>query len=669
MILFLWVILTFRLRLITKSSFLISISKFMFSLLIIICLIQLWLLFLYSSKFTELRLCLVKAIVSIFALFAFNTEILSFFGGINGRNVKYIWFAETFCFFGLLLFQTQKNNTVFWYLVKKKVLLQIINKLYPYKAFVIVLTAIYSAIFFIAVASVPNTADSMTYHLARIANWIQCGNVNFYPTATLRQLYLSPLAEYGILNIFLLTGNDHFVNLLQFGCLVGCGITISLIVREFKQNGAAQILAILLTATIPMAILQASGTQNDLVVSFFALSFFLFYLRASESGKRNDLLFSGLTLGLAFLTKGTAYIYCASIAVVIFSSVFFSRISQKKFFNFFSQSLLILLLAVSVNFIQYTRNYQLFGSPIATGDDSLVNQKLTLKMMAANVVRNYTIHLGTPFEDSSKRLNEATASLLGNELNNPDSSFLEIPFRIGYTDDEADAGNFIQILLLTICLILVLRYKGKNRKEVLVAAFTIVFGFILFSGLLKWNPWLSRLHLPFFMLGCAVIVTVLNKYGENIKNLIILLCLWSSVNVLILGQPRSVFTVTDAISNNTPRIEQYFAQKMEIKDVYLEAVAFVKEKNPKEIGLVMETNYRKYNFGDWEYPIWVLLKDDFSDSPQIRHVGLTNISKNLVTDKQMPEWIVSAGKDNIIDNIQYDEVWSKEPLRILRKRF
>ncbi len=669
MILFLCVILTFRFRLNTKSSFLISFSKFMFSLLIIICLIQLWLLFLYSDKFTELRLCLVKAIVSIFALFAFNTEILSFFGGINGRNVKYIWFTENFCFFGLLLFQTQKNNTVFWYLVKEKVLLQIINKLSPYKSFVIVLTAIYSAIVFIAVASVPNTADSMTYHMARIANWIQRGNVNFFPTATLRQLYSSPLAEYGILNIFLLTGNDHFVNLLQFGCLVGCGITISLIVREFNQNGAAQILAILLTATIPMAILQASGTQNDLVVSFFALNFFLFYLRASESGKRNDLLFSGLTLGLAFLTKGTAYIYCASIAVVIFSSVFFSRISQKKFSNFFSQSLLILLLAVSVNSIQYTRNYQLFGSPIGTGDDSVVNQNLTPKLIAANAVRNYTIHLGTPFEDSSKRLSNATAYLLGNELNNPDSSYLEIPFNIQYSDHEDDAGNFTHILLLTICLFLVLRFEGKNRKRVLVAAFTIIFGFILFSALLKWNPWMSRFHTPFFMLGCAVMATVLNKYSENIKNLIIALCLWSCINALLMGQPRSIFTVTDSISNDKPRVEQYFAGGIELAAVYLEAVAVVKENNPKEIGLVMETNYRKYNFGDWEYPVWVLLKDDFSDSPQIRHVGLTNISKNLVTDKQMPEWIVSAGKDNIIDNIQYDEVWSKEPLRILRKRF
>ena len=640
----------------------------MFSLLIILCLIQLWFIFLRSNNFIELRLCFVKAIVSIFALFAFNTEILSLFSGINTRNVTYLWIAESFCFFGKLLFQNRNTQTSFWILVKEKVFRQNMEKLLRYKAFVILLGVIYAAIFLVAIGSAPNTADSQTYHLARVANWIQWESVNFYPTATLRQLYLSPLAEYGILNIFLLSGNDHFVNLVQFGCLIGCGITISLIVREFKQSGATQILAMLLTATIPMAILQASSTQNDLVVSFFALSFFLFYLRTSESGNRRDLIFSGLTLGLAFLTKGTAYIYCASMAIVIFASIFFSRMPPKKTLSFFTQSLLILLFAISINSIHYTRSYQLFGSPIATGDDSIVNQHLTPKMMAANVVRNYVIHLGTPFEEVTKQISDATANILGNELNNPNSNFLEIPFRIGYSDDEVDAGNFIQILLLTICLFLVLRYKGENRKKVLMATFTIIFGFILSAGLLKWNPWMSRLHTPFFMLGCAVIVTVLDNYGENIKNLLITLCLWSSVNALILGQPRSVFTVIQSYSNATPRFEQYFANKMEITGAYLEAVAVVKANNPKEVGLMMENDYRKYNFGDWEYPIWVLMKDNFSAEPIIRHIGLKNISKNLIPDRQLPEWIISASKENIIDGVQYDEIWNKEPLRVLRKR-
>lgn len=357
------------------------------------------------------------------------------------------------------------------------------------------------------------------------------------------------------------------------------------------------------------------------------------------------------------------------MAIIIFASVFFSRLPQKKKLFFFAQSLFVLIIAVSINSVQYTRNYQLFGSPVTTGNDfEIVNQNLMPKMIAANVVRNYVIHLATIFEESNDSITDATIKLLGDEANNPNLNFLNISFRIQYSDHEDDAGNFIHILLSTICLFLVLRYKGENRKEVLIAALTIVFGFVLFSGLLKWNPWLSRLHTPFFMLGCAVIATVLNKYGEKIKVLILSLCLLSGINALLLGAPRSIFTVADSFFNDSPRETQYFANKPEMTDVYFEAVAVVRKNNPAEVGLMIESDYRKYSFGDWEYPIWILLKEDFSDKPFIRHVGLKNISKTLAANTQMPEWIISASKENSVDGVQYDEVWSKEPLRVLRKR-
>lgn len=640
----------------------------MFSLLIVICLIELWLVFLRAKDFTELRLCFVKAAVLIFAIIAFNTETLSLFNALNERNVICFWLAESLCFFGLLLFQW-RNDQIIVRQSFPNLLLALKEKLTPYKAYLIVLSALFATIFLIAAASAPNTADSQTYHMARVANWIQWENVNFYPTATLRQLYLGPLAEYGILNIILLSGNDYFVNLLQFGCLFGCGITISLITREFNQNGAAQITAMLLTATIPMAILQASSTQNDLVVSFFALNFFLFYLRASETGRRSDLLFGGLTLGLAFLAKGTAYIYCAPMAIVIFASVFFSRLPQKKKLFFFAQSLLILIIAVSINSIQYTRNCQLFGSPVTTGNDfEIVNQNLMPKMVAASVVRNYVIHLATVFEESNKWIADKTTKLLGDEANNPNSNFLNIPFRIRYSGDEDEAGNFFLILLLTVCLLLGLTYKSNERKKVLIATLTIIFGFLLFSSLIKWHPWLSRFHTPFFMLGNAVIVTVLNKYGEKINILILSLCLLSSINVLLLGEPRSFFTVMDSFSNETPREEQYIVNNPEMMEAYFKAVTFVRKNNPAEVGLMIETDYRNYTFGDWEYPIWILLKKDFSDKPTIRHVGLKNASKTLETNAQMPEWIISANKENVVGGVQYDEVWNKPPLRVLRKR-
>ena len=69
----------------------------------------------------------------------------------------------------------------------------------------------------LALAAVPTTADSLIYHLARVAHWMQNRTVAFYPTPTFHQLYLSPWAEYAILHLFILSRDDRLANLVQWG--------------------------------------------------------------------------------------------------------------------------------------------------------------------------------------------------------------------------------------------------------------------------------------------------------------------------------------------------------------------------------------------------------------------------------------------------------------------
>ena len=47
----------------------------------------------------------------------------------------------------------------------------------------------------LAIVAPPNTWDSMTYHMGRVAHWAQNGSVNHYPTTITRQLYLGPWAS------------------------------------------------------------------------------------------------------------------------------------------------------------------------------------------------------------------------------------------------------------------------------------------------------------------------------------------------------------------------------------------------------------------------------------------------------------------------------------------
>ncbi len=83
---------------------------------------------------------------------------------------------------------------------------------------------------------------------------------------------------------------------------------------------------------------------------------------------------------------------------------------------------------------------------------------------------------------------------------------------------------------------------------------------------------------------------------------------------------------------------------------------------------MMESDYKKYTFGDWEYPVWLMLKNDFTEKPLIRHIGLKNVSGTLITDFSMPEWVITAGNENNINGIEYEEVFNETPLRILKKK-
>ena len=66
------------------------------------------------------------------------------------------------------------------------------------RALLISIVFIALVIAFTAWSFPPNTWDSMTYHLSRVAHWVQNHSLEHYPTHILRQLSYCPFAEYVI---------------------------------------------------------------------------------------------------------------------------------------------------------------------------------------------------------------------------------------------------------------------------------------------------------------------------------------------------------------------------------------------------------------------------------------------------------------------------------------
>jgi hypothetical protein len=91
--------------------------------------------------------------------------------------------------------------------------------------------------------------------------------------------------------------------------MAGCIIGVSLIASLFAATARGQLLSGLIAATIPMGILQSSSTQNDLVVSFWLVCFIVFGILSVREQSLAWIALMSLSLGLAVLTKGTAYFF------------------------------------------------------------------------------------------------------------------------------------------------------------------------------------------------------------------------------------------------------------------------------------------------------------------------------------------------------------------------
>jgi hypothetical protein len=154
----------------------------------------------------------------------------------------------------------------------------------------------------------PNTPDSLLYHMARVAHWAQGESLTHYGTAYGHQLWNPPFAETVILALRLLSGGDRAANLVQWAAFGECHRRIRL-TRLLGLGRPARLLAIAFAASLPMAVLQATSTQNDLVTAFWLVtaSFFVLLSRKVNLGGA-ELVGLGASLGLGLLTKGTFYV-------------------------------------------------------------------------------------------------------------------------------------------------------------------------------------------------------------------------------------------------------------------------------------------------------------------------------------------------------------------------
>ncbi|MBD2104395.1 glycosyltransferase family 39 protein [Leptolyngbya sp. FACHB-261] len=545
----------------------------------------------------------------------------------------------------------------------------------------------------IALVAAPNTLDSLTYHLARVMHWIQNKNLNPYPTSYLPQIYQPPFAEWVILHLHVLSGGDYWANLVQWFSMVGSILGISLVAKQLGANLQGQVFAAVTAATIPMGILQGSSTKNDYVAAFWLVCFVHYLLSVVQPKPAwtfKNLLGVSASLGLAFLTKGTTYIYAFPFIIWLFLAAF--RDFRWKLWRL---ALPTTVLVIVLNSGYYLRNFRLFGSPFGSDPQTpYLNGLWSFPAFLSNLVRNLSLHLSMPIGSVNRGTERAIYALhqvLGVDINDPRTTWPGVEFHIrSLSNHEDSASNPLHLWLILGAVLLCLIWRNLRRQQLLRCYLAASMGaFFLFCLILKWQPWHSRLHLPLFVIFSAVVGVVLShltsyKLANAIAFILILSALpWVLFNFsrpLLFSMDRQAYVESRQVVLsprniwNTSRTAQYFNNRTEFEQPYQQGAAFLQTQNCTDIGLQLP-------LGDpWEYPWWVLLQN--RQSPvRFEHVNVQNLSATLydhlpfsafvpcaiINVRQPAELKAGANEVNTLLTPQgsYTRVWALGPVTIL----
>jgi hypothetical protein len=544
-----------------------------------------------------LQTCLVcGALVTVFS------ELLSLFDALHSSGLASLWGVAL----GAILFLGYRSGAFrrAWSGVKQFPW----RTLKPMEMLILAALIVFVGILFvIAFKAIPNTTDSLLYHMSRVVHWAQNGSLKHYATQYQHQVMTSIWAETAILNLRLLWGNDQLAGLVQWFSMVGSLIGVSAIAGLLGAGRKEQLLAAVFTACIPMGILQSTSTQNDYVTAFWLVCMVYFILL----GKKQELtpfewLCLGVATGLGMLTKGTFYIYAFPFLLWFFVP----RLVKNGWRRVIREGLPLAAIIIVLNAGFWTRNLITYGEPLGAGKwlSKLVEIQVDPRMWVPEVTKHVAINLGSTIQvvnDCLISSVKSISSVFGVNVQN----FGAFPWWNWNHEDTAGSPLHMISVLFTF-LALVLIWDREKARPALRYAFITLSVFFLISITLNFNLFIVRFHLPFFVLWGAVFGAA--AYYMDFKRLTYVTAVLLFISAgpwLIMNRTRCLFAYVphtylgrSVLCEQTDKI--LFANWHSLREPYKAISEAVTITGCTEVGLKIDSS-------DIEYPFWWLL-----DAPQ-----------------------------------------------------
>jgi 4-amino-4-deoxy-L-arabinose transferase-like glycosyltransferase len=618
--------------------------------------------------------------VAMGVLITLSTELLGVFHALTDVAIRSFWLAVLV----VTLF------LVFW--VRRKINFRSFSLKIGGKfewAILFTISAYFLFTLFIALVAPPNTNDSLQYHMSRVMHWIVNRSVGFYATPIDRQLWMPPFAEYSILHLFLLAGNDRFVNLVQWFSMAGSAVVVSLIAGQIGVKPRGQWFAALFAVTIPMGILQSTSTQTDYVAGFlclcvlyFAISEIQKYILGGKAGISLNFVLLGFSLGLAVLTKGTVYAFVFPI-LLCYGII----LIWKHLWKIIPGMVLIGGVCVlSLNAPAWFRNYSIYGSILGPGAGSLGSSSYGPEMVFSTAVKDATNQLALPVGPGNKAMFIVVTKIhqiLGIDINDPRISLDDYRIRFSYQEDYA--GNpghflfwFLSAVMISIIFVIRLFYPPvqagsklnrvmKDFDQPINWAFfynlILIAGYFLFALLFKWQSYNSRLILP--------LLIAVGPFGGWVSDAIrprIVFVIFTALfaigglRYLLANPSRPLISVGENTSILlASRTDVQFYNSPEIRDSYISVVAAAKDYDCGSIGLELDSSTP-------EYLIWYILAANHLPIDQVKNISSTPETSRLIDPAYRPCVVFCNTCSLIMKDKNYQEVYNRGSLELFVNR-
>jgi len=499
----------------------------------------------------------------------------------------------------------------------------------------------------------PQTADSLVYHMSRVAHWAQNQSIKPFATGIRFQNTMSQAAELIVLNFYVLTGSDKLANLIQWFAMAGSLIGVSLLAAQLGATRAGLNFALAFAASIPMGIVQASSTMTDYVVAFWLICVVSEGLCLITSNSNwTTAVFLGLSVGLSIATKPTAFAFLLPFAVFI--PVLLLR--QMMIKQFALMGLVVVFGILVLNMGHYARNYSLYGSPL--GHEGTIrrhaNESINAKSILSNSIRHASLHVGTIWPDLNDWIYRQIVKIhvkTGIDINDPKTTFTE--FRIlRFSTNENITGNALHAVFIVASFILTLTLWSRFNSTTKIHGIAVAAGFIVFSALFKFQIFASRLQLPFFVLSAPFIGTVFSRiHMRRWLSLIGGTMILASIPWLFRITSRPIIPMSGESKAESilfgSREDLYFQSAPSPAITYKNLVDVIDNQDCNIIGLILSGSSPEYLW-------WVLLDAPrenlriewiVSDSPTANYEDPTFAPCAIICEDCPDDWIKIRGLD------------------------